>query len=96
VGPKRRGGSVRGRGGDHSGKRERDLPSNTLLRYLIRYLTLSSVPVDRVGREGELVAAGFRVVAAPGHTLGHTSLLRDEDGLLSTGDAFGVYYAGYG
>jgi glyoxylase-like metal-dependent hydrolase (beta-lactamase superfamily II) len=48
------------------------------------------VPVDRVAREGELVAAGFRVVATPGHTLGHTSHLRDEDGLLFTGDAFGV------
>ncbi len=48
------------------------------------------MPVDRVAREGELVAAGFRVVATPGHTLGHTSHLRDEDGLLFTGDAFGV------
>ena len=34
--------------------------------------------------------AGFRVVLTPGHTWGHTSLLRDEDGLLFTGDAFGV------
>ncbi|MBA3472843.1 MAG: MBL fold metallo-hydrolase, partial [Rubrobacter sp.] len=43
----------------------------------------------RVAREGDVVA-GFRVVPTPGHTLGHTSLLRDEDGLLFTGDAFGA------
>ena len=29
------------------------------------------------------------MIATPGHTLGHTSLLRDRDGLLFTGDAFG-------
>jgi glyoxylase-like metal-dependent hydrolase (beta-lactamase superfamily II) len=29
------------------------------------------------------------VIATPGHTRGHTSLLRDEDGLLFTADAFG-------
>jgi glyoxylase-like metal-dependent hydrolase (beta-lactamase superfamily II) len=34
--------------------------------------------------------AGFCVVCTPGHTWGYTSLLRDEDGLLFTGDAFGV------
>jgi glyoxylase-like metal-dependent hydrolase (beta-lactamase superfamily II) len=43
-----------------------------------------------VAREGELVAASFRVIATPGHTLGHTSLLRDVDGLFFTSDAFGV------
>lgn len=40
-------------------------------------------------REGDVVA-GFRVVLTPGHTSGHASLLRDEDGLLFTGDAFGA------
>jgi glyoxylase-like metal-dependent hydrolase (beta-lactamase superfamily II) len=30
------------------------------------------------------------VISTPGHTLGHTSLLRDEDGVLITGDAFGT------
>ncbi|HZU15881.1 MAG TPA: MBL fold metallo-hydrolase, partial [Candidatus Dormibacteraeota bacterium] len=34
--------------------------------------------------------AGFRVVATPGHSLGHTSLVSDERGLLLTGDAFGA------
>ena len=38
--------------------------------------------------EGETVA-GFRIIATPGHTPGHVSLLRDADGLLFTADAFG-------
>lgn len=29
------------------------------------------------------------MISTPGHTLGHASLLRDEDGLLFTADAFG-------
>ena len=29
------------------------------------------------------------MISTPGHTLGHVSLLRDEDGLLFTADAFG-------
>lgn len=32
---------------------------------------------------------GFRVVATPGHTGGHTSLISDRHGILFTGDAFG-------
>jgi len=72
-----------------SGKRGLDPPSNALLRYVSRYQKLPTAPIDSVVREGDLVA-GFRVVLTPGHTSGHTSLLRDEDGLLFTGDAFGV------
>ena len=64
-------------------------PSNALLRYASRYQKLPTVPIDLVAREGDVVA-GFRVVLTPGHTWGHTSLLRDEDGLLFTGDAFGA------
>jgi glyoxylase-like metal-dependent hydrolase (beta-lactamase superfamily II) len=45
--------------------------------------------VSRTGAEEEMVA-GFRVVATPGHSLGHTSLLSDEHGLLLTADAFGA------
>src|ERR687886_140383 len=48
-----------------------------------RIQSLPTVPVDRVAREGDVIV-GFRVVSTPGHTLGHTSLLRDEDGLLFT------------
>jgi glyoxylase-like metal-dependent hydrolase (beta-lactamase superfamily II) len=72
-----------------SGEREPDPASSTVFRFFSRFQKLPTVPVDRVAREGDVVA-GFRVVSTPGHTLGHTSLLRNEDGLLLTGDAFAV------
>ena len=72
-----------------SGRRGPDPASSPIFRLFSRFQKLPKVPVDRVAREGDVVA-GFRVVSTPGHTLGHTSLLRDEDGLLFTGDAFGV------
>ncbi len=34
--------------------------------------------------------AGFHVIATPGHTRGHTSLLSDRHGLLFTADAYGT------
>lgn len=50
--------------------------------------------VDGAGRQGTLregdLVSGFHVILRPGHTSGHASLLRDEDGLLFTGDAFGA------
>ena len=72
-----------------SGRREPDPVSSPLLRFFSRFQKLPTSPVDRVAREGDMVA-GFRIASTPGHTLGHTSLLRDEDGVLFTGDAFGV------
>ena len=45
-------------------------------------------PVGKILREGDFVS-GFRIIATPGHSLGHVSLLRDADGLLFTADAFG-------
>jgi glyoxylase-like metal-dependent hydrolase (beta-lactamase superfamily II) len=45
-------------------------------------------PVGKILREGDVVS-GFRIIATPGHSLGHVSLLRDDDGLLFTADAFG-------
>jgi glyoxylase-like metal-dependent hydrolase (beta-lactamase superfamily II) len=74
-----------------SGESEPDAASSPLLRFFSRFQKLPTVPVDRVAHEGDVVA-GFRVVPTPGHTLGHTSLLRDEDGLLFTGDAFGTLF----
>ncbi len=49
---------------------------------------MPTVPVDRVVHEGDSIA-GFRVIATPGHTHGHTSLINDQNGLLFTADAFG-------
>ena len=72
-----------------SGKHNPDRSSGAVFRLVNRVTKLPVVPVDRVVAEGETVA-GFRVLLTPGHTLGHTSLLRDEDGLLFTADAFGA------
>ncbi len=71
-----------------SGRRGYDPQSGRLLRILSRGARPPGVPVDRVLGEGETVA-GFRIIATPGHTPGHVSLLRDADGLLFTADAFG-------
>jgi glyoxylase-like metal-dependent hydrolase (beta-lactamase superfamily II) len=72
-----------------SGSRRLDERPNRIVRSLDRRLQLSTPPVGKVLREGDLVS-GFRVILTPGHTSGHASLLRDEDGLLFTGDAFGA------
>jgi glyoxylase-like metal-dependent hydrolase (beta-lactamase superfamily II) len=71
-----------------SGRRGLDLQSNPVLRSLARNAELPPVPVTKVLREGDFVS-GFRLIATPGHTPGHVSLLRDGDGLLFTADAFG-------
>jgi glyoxylase-like metal-dependent hydrolase (beta-lactamase superfamily II) len=71
-----------------SGRREKDPLGNPVLRRLARNVRLPTAPVVKVLREGDLVS-GFRIIATPGHTLGHVSLLRDGDGLLFTADAFG-------
>ncbi len=74
-----------------SGARPPDLPSAPLWRFVMRNQVPPAAPVAKVLREGDLVS-GFRIVATPGHTLGHVSLLRDADGLLFTADAFGCLY----
>lgn len=71
-----------------SGRRGFDAQSNPILRRLSANAKPPGVPVGRVVSEGDTVS-GFRVISTPGHTLGHVSLLRDEDGLLFTADAFG-------
>lgn len=70
-----------------SGVRGYDPSSNRVMRYMARNATPPGIPVVKVLREGDLVS-GFRIISTPGHTLGHVSLLRDEDGLLFTADAF--------
>lgn len=72
-----------------SGQRPNDPASNPIFARLFRNQKLPTAPIDRTVAEGDTVA-GFRVLSTPGHTRGHTSLLRDEDGLLFTGDAFGA------
>ena len=70
------------------GRRGFDPQRTPVLFFLARNAELPPVPVTKVLREGDLVS-GFRVIATPGHTPGHVSLLRDGDGLLLTADAFG-------
>ncbi|MDP9425370.1 MAG: MBL fold metallo-hydrolase [Actinomycetota bacterium] len=72
-----------------SGRRPKDPASNPAFAALFRNQKLPTAPIDRTVSEGDVVA-GFRVISTPGHTHDHTSLLRDEDGLLFTGDAFGA------
>ena len=71
-----------------SGRRPYDPSSNAVMRYLSRNARPQGVPVNKVLKEGDLVS-GFRLISTPGHSLGHVSLLRDEDGLLLTADAIG-------
>lgn len=71
-----------------SGRRDMDPNGNSIIRFLARNAESPGVPVGRVVGEGDEVA-GFRVISTPGHTPGHVSLLRDEDGLLFTADTFG-------
>jgi glyoxylase-like metal-dependent hydrolase (beta-lactamase superfamily II) len=62
---------------------------NPIFRLLASGLSdLPRFPVGKILREGDIVS-GFRIIATPGHSLGHVSLLRDTDGMLLTADAFG-------
>src|ERR671913_2403838 len=72
-----------------SGEHPPDIPPSKLGAFIARRQPFSAQKVDRILHEGDTFA-GFRVISTPGHTLGHTSLLRDEDGLLFTADAFGA------
>lgn len=71
-----------------SGRRGFDPASNRFIRYMARNAQPPGIPVGKVLQEGDTVS-GFRIISTPGHSLGHASLLRDEDGLLFTADAFG-------
>lgn len=70
-----------------SGKLPQAPPTNPILRRLAASDD-PAFPVGKILREGDVVS-GFRIIATPGHSLGHVSLLRDADGLLFTADAFG-------
>jgi glyoxylase-like metal-dependent hydrolase (beta-lactamase superfamily II) len=72
-----------------SGEHPPDTPSSKFGAFIARRQQLSAQKVDRALHEGDSFA-GFRVIATPGHSLGHTSLLRDRDGVLFTADAFGT------
>lgn len=71
------------------GTRPPDRSPNPIVRPMLWFAKSTPVPVARKLQEGDTVA-GFRVIATPGHSLGHTSLLSEGSGLLFTADAFGA------
>ena len=60
-------------------------PSNPLAQFFVKAFTGPAHPVDRRLRDGDEVA-GFRVIDAPGHSLGHVVYWREADGVLIVGD----------
>jgi len=74
-----------------AGQRPPDRNPNPIMQAITERQTLPTHPVTRTVHEGDMVA-GFRVVATPGHALGHCSLLHEEYGLLITADAFGQLF----
>lgn len=72
-----------------SGRGRPDWLSNPLFRpFAAQGLpTVSMGRIDCVDEGDEF--AGFRVIATPGHTYGHTSLLSEQHGLLFAADALG-------
>ena len=75
------------------GEKPPERSENPIMRAMTARQQLPTHPVARTVREGDLVA-GFRVIATPGHTLGHTSLLHEDHRLLLTADAFGQLFTG--
>ncbi len=68
-----------------------DRNGNAIMQAITDRQQLPTQQIDRTVREGDMVA-GFRVIATPGHALGHCSLLQEEQGLLLTADAFGQLF----
>ena len=60
-------------------------PENRFVRFATRIWAGPAQRVDRVLREGDLVA-GFRVLHAPGHTHGHVIYFRESDRVAIVGD----------
>ena len=74
-----------------AGEQPPDRSENPILRALTERQQLPTHPIARTVREGDTIA-GCRVIATPGHTLGHCSLLHEGQRLLLTIDAFGQLF----
>ena len=74
------------------GEQPRPSAATPMGRVLVPYVkvalpwALTPTPVEESLRDGEAVGS-FRVIATPGHTAGHVSLLWEERGVLFTADA---------
>ena len=62
-------------------------PSNPIAQTFVKLFRGPGHRVDRQLREGDEVA-GFRVIDAPGHSLGHVVFWRESDRVLIVGDVF--------
>ena len=71
------------------GERPRDPSSSPFFQRLAGGTPVPRVEDAQDAPEGHLLA-GWRTIHTPGHTLGHTSLINDQHGILFTGDAFGA------
>jgi glyoxylase-like metal-dependent hydrolase (beta-lactamase superfamily II) len=60
-------------------------PDHFMAQFFARVFTGPAHKVDRVLTEGDEVA-GFRVIATPGHSIGHVAYWRESDGVLILGD----------
>jgi glyoxylase-like metal-dependent hydrolase (beta-lactamase superfamily II) len=61
-----------------------------LLREILEQAAPAAVKASRVVADGELLEAGFRVLATPGHPAGHVAYLHEPSGSLFCGDALAV------
>lgn len=69
----------------HSGDVEMEVPK-ALRRASKTYAAFDAVPEAAALREGDEVGPGFVVLDTPGHSAGHISLWRADDGVLICGD----------
>lgn len=54
----------------------------------VNYLAgINTVDVDILVKEGDYIANGVKIIATPGHTPGHLSILLEEESVLFVGDA---------
>src|SRR4051812_21893371 len=60
-------------------------PVNAVTAWQLRHCAGPAAPVARELRDGDEVA-GFRVLKTPGHSPGHVSYWREDDGVLLAGD----------
>lgn len=61
-----------------------------LLRGLLEEAAPEAVTADRLVADGEFVEGEFRVLATPGHTVGHVAYLHEATKALFCGDALAV------
>jgi glyoxylase-like metal-dependent hydrolase (beta-lactamase superfamily II) len=72
------------------GKRVPEAGILVLLRGLLEEAAPSAVEADYLVRDSETVEDSFRVIATPGHTVGHVAYVHEPTGILFCGDSLAV------